>query len=122
MSFRNKSVAGFVLAGGESRRMGRPKALLVLGGATMLERQVRALRSVARSVRVVGWPSDVPWPEKFEDLPGVRRLPDKLPGAGPLGGIYTALLHSRSELNLFLGCDMPFVKPRLLEFICRRAL
>jgi molybdopterin-guanine dinucleotide biosynthesis protein A len=122
MSSRIKSVAGYVLAGGKSRRMGRPKALLVLDGETMIERQLRALRSVARSVQVVGWPGHVPWPEKLNARPGVRRLPDKLPDAGPLGGIYTALLHSRSEFNLFLGCDMPFVEPGLLEFICRRAL
>lgn len=37
-------IAGIVLAAGRSRRMGRPKAFLRLGGLTFLERAVAALR------------------------------------------------------------------------------
>jgi CTP:molybdopterin cytidylyltransferase MocA len=37
-------VAGLVLAGGEGRRLGRPKAFVEIGGETMLDRTVRALR------------------------------------------------------------------------------
>jgi molybdopterin-guanine dinucleotide biosynthesis protein A len=115
------SVAGFVLAGGASRRMGRPKALLILGGETMIERQLRVLRSVTQSVSVLGWPAHLPWPAKLKNLSGVRCLPDSQPGQGPLGGIYTALKHTRSKFNLILGCDMPFVEPGLLKLLCRRA-
>jgi len=102
--------------------MGCPKALLMLGGETMIERQLRVLRSVTQRALVAGWPSDLPWPARIETLTGVRRLPDAQAGRGPLGGIYTALTHSRSEFNLFLGCDMPFVEPALLHFLCGRAL
>ena len=122
MNRRFQSITGFVLAGGASRRLGCPKALLMLGGETMIERQLRVLRSVTQRALVVGWPSDLLWPAKIKNLSGVPRLPDSQPGKGPLEGICTALTHSRSEFNLFLGCDMPFVEPELLQFLCRRAL
>jgi molybdopterin-guanine dinucleotide biosynthesis protein A len=121
MPTRIKSVAGFVLAGGASRRMGRPKALLILGTETMIGRQVRVLRSVTRNVRVVGWPSNLAWLVKPKNLSHLGCLPDAKPGSGPLGGIYTALQHSKSEINLILGCDLPFVEPGLLKFLCWRA-
>jgi molybdopterin-guanine dinucleotide biosynthesis protein A len=108
------SVSGFVLAGGASRRMGRDKAKLVLGEETMLERQIRLLRRVCRSVTVIGPP------ENFARV-DVPVFPDELLGRGPLAGIYTGLSLSRTELNLFLGCDMPFMGARFLRFLCERA-
>ena len=115
-SIRFAYLSGFVLAGGGSSRMGRPKESLLLDGEAMLERQVRTLRSVARRVAVVGGSqfyggdSDVP------------RIPDAIADRGPLAGIYTALLESRTEFNLILGCDLPFVSRRLLSYLAARAL
>jgi molybdopterin-guanine dinucleotide biosynthesis protein A len=115
MHHRFLEFSGFVLAGGSSRRMGRPKPQLLLGNMTLLERQVRLLRSVVAAVAVVGPP---------ENLLGKELCvyPDVLPGRGPLGGIFTALLRSRSEFNLILGCDLPFMSSRLLEYLSWRAL
>jgi len=122
MSHGLNPVSGFVLCGGASRRMGRPKALLAIRGTTMIERQVRLLGTVARKVFVVGWPADLSKSKLTNIIRDLTFLPDKLEGRGPLGGIYTGLLQSRSEYNLFLGCDMPFVDGGFLEFLCRRAL
>jgi len=102
--------------------MGRPKALLVLGGQTVIERQIRLLGGVARSVRVVGWPAGIPFPKL---PPGLRRVtcwPDELSDRGPLGGIYTGLKRSHTEYNLFLSCDMPFIDAEFLRFLCQRAI
>lgn len=107
-------LAGFVLAGGASRRMGRSKARLVLGREMMVERQIRLLRRVASFVAVLGAPED------FADLE-VPVIPDEIPGRGPLGGIYTGLLHSRREFNVFLSCDLPFMDARFLAYLARRA-
>ena len=107
---RYSTLSGFVLAGGESRRMGQPKHRLVLGGETMLARQVRLLRAVAGSVAVVGAP-----PEIANLVPPV--LSDVIPGSGPLGGVYTALLRTRTEYNLLVGCDLPFLEARFLSYL-----
>jgi molybdopterin-guanine dinucleotide biosynthesis protein A len=115
MTQRFISVTGFVLAGGASRRMGRDKATLILGDETLLSRQVRVLRTVCRKVVVVG-PA-----RNFPEL-AAPVVADVLPGRGPLGGIYTGLLHTRTEYNLVVGCDLPFLEPRFLRFLCERAL
>jgi molybdenum cofactor guanylyltransferase len=116
MPNRILQLTGFVLAGGASRRMGRPKAALILDGQTMLVRQAHLLAQVAGRVAVVG-----SRPENMVDL-DVPMIPDELPSRGPLGGVYTGLLRTRSEYNLFLGCDLPFVSRRLLGYLAERAI
>lgn len=114
-SARFDGLTGFVLAGGASRRMGRAKASLQLDGESMLERQIRVLRSVARRVAVVG--GQPGYLDEFD----VSCVPDAITGRGPLGGIYTALLESRTEFSLVLGCDLPFVNRNLLACLMLRA-
>jgi molybdenum cofactor guanylyltransferase len=80
----------------------------------MLARQVRLLGRVAGRVAVVGF--------RPECNHRVSFIPDEVPGRGPLGGLYTGLVRTRTEYNLFLGCDLPFVHPRLLAYIARRAM
>ncbi|MBI4166728.1 MAG: molybdenum cofactor guanylyltransferase [Acidobacteria bacterium] len=115
MKHKFGSITGFVLAGGESRRMGGPKQSLMLGGETMLERQIRLLRSVCRSVTVVGPRQNRTWRE-------VQFLPDPILGRGPLGGVYAALGETRSEFNLIAACDLPFLETRFLNRLASLAL
>ncbi len=115
MQRRFPALTGFLLAGGESQRMGRPKWQLVVGGETMLARQLRLLGSVCRSVAVLGAPQDFPRLH-------VPVFPDDLPGRGPLAGIHTGLLRMRTGYGLFLSSDLPFMEARFLGFLARRAL
>ena len=109
------SISGFVLAGGESRRMGLPKQGLVLNGETMLERQIHLLQGVCRNVSVVGPPVEL----APSELPFI---PDLLQGRGPLGGIHAALSASRAEFNLIVACDLPSLQTRFLQHLARVAL
>lgn len=109
-------LTGFVQAGGASRRMGRPKAVLLIDGETMLDRQVRLLRSVASRVVIVGGN------QEYSKGSDVLRIPDLVMGRGPLAGIYTALAETRVEFNLILGCDLPFISRRLLRYLAVRAI
>ncbi len=95
--------------------MGVSKASLVLDGETMIQRQMRLLRLVCRSVAALGPMMGLP----SSDVPF---FPDEIAGRGPLGGIYTGLRRTRTEFNLFLGCDLPFVEARFLDYLCRRGL
>ena len=112
---RFPNLSGFVLVGGASRRMGQSKHLLQLGGETMLERQVRLLRGVCRSVAIIG-------STKVSIGLDAPVFADEIAGRGPLGGIYTGLLYTRTEYNLFVGCDLPFLETRLLGHLARLAL
>jgi molybdenum cofactor guanylyltransferase len=115
MRRRFTELTGFVLAGGESRRMGRPKHELMLDGETLLARTVRLARSVAATVAVLG-PRD-----RARGL-DVGVLPDEIAGRGPLGAVYTGLGHSRTPLSLFLSCDLPFMEAGFLEYLASQAL
>lgn len=115
MPRRFANVTGFVLAGGESRRMGQSKPLLAMDGGTVLDRQIRLLRATCQTVAVLGPP------EKLGPLVA-SVLPDEFVGRGPLAAMYTGLLHTRTEYNLFLGCDLPLMSARFLRYLCRRAL
>jgi molybdopterin-guanine dinucleotide biosynthesis protein A len=115
MTFRFESISGFVLAGGESRRMGTPKQALELNGETLLERQIRLLGEVCGRVAVVG-------PRVDMVPPGVSFIPDLFRSRGPLGGIHAALSESRAEFNLIVACDLPFLQTRFLQHLARVAL
>ncbi len=117
---RCNNVLGYVLAGGGSTRFGRDKALAEIDGKKMLLRMWELLRGVGGEVRVVVAPG------KHAGL-GVTTLTDRWPGEGPLGGIITALRAtaengSRTEWNLIVGCDMPFLTLEWLNYLVERAL
>jgi molybdenum cofactor guanylyltransferase len=103
-------ISAAILAGGRATRLGgADKASLVVGGARIVERQLAALGAVTRDVRIVA-----PDPARYADL-GVRVVADAIEGAGPMGGLYTALVDARHTRVLVLACDLPFVPAALLE-------
>jgi molybdopterin-guanine dinucleotide biosynthesis protein A len=107
------SITGFVLAGGESTRMGPDKAFLQLGRETLLARAVRLTGTVCAEVRIVGSAA------RFAGHGAV--VEDIFPKRGPLGGIHAALNTSATDLNLVLAVDLPFVEARFLDYLVARA-
>ncbi len=111
----HQDVDGIVLAGGPGRRFGRPKAGIVLGGTTLVERAVRALAERCRGVVVVSRPS-VPLPPL--DCPVIHDRPG--PDA-PLVAVATGLAAVGAEATLVLGCDIPFAGPVLDDLLAAPA-
>jgi molybdopterin-guanine dinucleotide biosynthesis protein A len=109
------SIAGFILAGGESSRMGVDKGLLEVAGVPMIVRAARLVESVVGAPAVV-----VGTPEKYRGL-GLRAIADDWPGCGPLGGIATALRASEADWNLIVACDLPYLAREWLEYLLQRA-
>ncbi len=122
MPDRYPQLAGFVLAGGASRRMGRPKQDLALGDGTLLTRAVHLAQSVARTVAVLGPPERVSGLRAAPLGVEVPAFPDGVAGLGPLGGIVTGLNRTRAEYNLFLSCDLPFMPAGFLRHLAAQAL
>ncbi len=104
---RRRLMAGVLLTGGSSRRMGTDKARIVVDGETLAARGARVLRAVCDPVIEVG-PGVSGLPAVQEDPPGSGPLVALLAGAGALGGPAPVLL---------LACDMPCVEPPLLELL-----
>jgi molybdopterin-guanine dinucleotide biosynthesis protein A len=107
-------VAGFVLAGGRSSRMGTDKALLVRNGQTLLERVAREVCEAAGNITVIGDPS------KYARF-GFPVIGDERPGLGPLGGVVTALNSSARPWNLIVACDLPNADRTLLSWLLKTA-
>ena len=95
------SVNGFILAGGKSIRMRRDKALLDWHGRPLLVHMIDLLQAATDDVQVVGR----------------DRLPDRLPGRGPLSGIATALALTSSDANLILAVDLPLLTKDFLTYL-----
>jgi molybdenum cofactor guanylyltransferase len=98
-----------ILAGGRARRLGgKDKRALRVGPTTILERQLAALDGLVDRVFVVGG----------DPFAGGGPLPaivtDRLPNAGALGGLYTALCEAAGSHVLVVACDLPFVTSALL--------
>ena len=97
-----------MLAGGKSSRMGVDKALLPFRGGALAGHVAAAVAAAAGSATLIGDP------QKYGHL-GYPVLPDRSPGAGPLGGLETALSHTAVEWNLVLACDMPSISAGFLR-------
>lgn len=105
---------GYVLAGGQSTRMGRDKALLEIGGQPLIRSAVNLLKALTERVAILG-------PEEKYGFLGLPVLPDLVPSRGPLSAIYTGLERSGTAVNLFLACDMPLMEESFLNLLVERA-
>lgn len=99
-----------VLAGGKSSRMGSNKAFVALQGQPLIEHVLnRAARCQPNETFIVTNTS-----QDYAYL-GLPTVGDVVPGCGSLGGIYSAISHSRSFYTLVIACDMPFISPELIR-------
>jgi molybdenum cofactor guanylyltransferase len=112
---------GVCVCGGASRRMGRDKAGLSVGGATMLASAIAALSEVAEEVVLATGQST-----RYPDL-GCRVVLDRYADAGPLAGLEAGLSAAREgetdprRFVAVLPCDMPRAGARLLRALLERA-
>lgn len=108
MALSIKDCRAVMLAGGQSRRMGQCKALLLWDGETLLSRLSRRL-SLFDEVLLSA--ND---PEIETGLP-LRTVADRYPGAGPLSGLHSALSATGKQALFCIPCDQPYFSPTLAE-------
>jgi molybdopterin-guanine dinucleotide biosynthesis protein A len=105
-------VTGVLLAGGKSRRMGRDKRFLELGGKTFLERTLVVFEQLFSEILVVvAEPIDRPTQTEH------RIVCDLYPNRGSLGGLYTGLFYAAHRRVFTAACDMPFLDPAAVTFM-----
>lgn len=103
--------AGFVLAGGQSSRMGSDKALIELDGEPLVVHALNVLRGAGLTAMIAGARSDL---SEYASL-----IDDA--GLGPLSGICAALASTSAEFAVFLSVDMPLLLPSLISVLLRHA-
>ena len=102
--------SGAVLTGGASRRMGRDKALVEVGGRPLAVGVAEVLLDAgADEVFTVGGDLDA-----LRAL-GLQALADDHPGEGPLGGLLTALRRASNAMVAVLACDLPALEPQVIR-------
>jgi molybdopterin-guanine dinucleotide biosynthesis protein A len=117
----HREIAGFILAGGASSRMGKDKALLEISGIPLIIRTAERAEPLVSKVMIVGDP------QKYGHL-RLQVIPDQpISGSpieerspGPLAGIATALSASNSSWNLILACDLPYLTTEWLRWLISR--
>src|SRR5947207_12117554 len=106
-------VGGIVLCGGQSKRMGRPKAWLPFAGELLLPRVVRILGETVSPIVVVA-AVDQELPPLPADVQVVR---DEEKGRGPLQGLAAGLaaLAGQADAAYASSCDVPLLKPAFIS-------
>jgi molybdopterin-guanine dinucleotide biosynthesis protein A len=100
-----------IQAGGQSRRMGTDKAMVLLGGKPLIEHVLERVEGLGNEILIT---SNNHENLSYLEIPLIR---DTIPGAGALMGLYTALRAAQGTRVLVLACDMPFVNRQLLEYM-----
>lgn len=107
---KSETVGTLLLAGGQSRRMGRDKRALSFANSRFVDLVARELESYPERLFSVANPQEVP-------PPGFTAVPDQRPGCGPLGGIVTGLEACRCDALLAVACDMPLFQAGLARYL-----
>jgi molybdopterin-guanine dinucleotide biosynthesis protein A len=115
-----------ILAGGRATRFGgRDKGALLVGGQTILERQVAELSLVTNDILIVG----VHTGDRTRAVQALARaghavarvvprtITDVVPGCGPLGGIHAVLTEARGNAVFVAACDMPYLNAAFISFL-----
>jgi len=98
----------YILAGGKSSRMGTDKGLVIVDGKPMIQHIINEIEQLNVPIYIVT--NNIAY-EQFK-LPIIK---DIIPDKGPLGGILTALSHSKTSKNVLLSCDTPFITTHIIE-------
>jgi len=98
------------VAGGKSRRMGRDKRFLELGGQPLLQRALSVLQRLFPEVLIA-----VAEPLSQLTGQGFRVVLDLIPNCATLGGLYTGLSSASHPRVFAVGCDMPFLNPEAIR-------
>lgn len=104
-------ITGIILAGGKSSRMGENKALLPLKGKTIIQSISDLISSIFENVMII-----TNQPDDYAFL-NLKTFQDVYYGKGPLAGIHSGLINSKTEKNFIVSCDIPLVNNDIINFL-----
>jgi len=108
-------ITAYITAGGSSLRFKEDKSLFLYRGKALIQHVYDTLGALFPKVCIIANDGG-----KYAFLTD-SVIPDLVQGLGPMGGLYTALAHARSERIFFCGCDMPHLSPGLIKYLAELA-
>lgn len=105
-----EKITGVILAGGKNSRMGSDKGMLIVDGKKIIERILEAIKPVVGEIIIIS-------NGKNYDHMGYKVYGDIIKDCGPMGGIHAALSFCKTNKNLVVACDMPFLSREVLKQI-----
>lgn len=112
---KETKITGIILAGGKSSRMGRDKGWIELNNKPLINYAIEALKPYCDQILISSNSKE------YKSL-GYPVFEDKIKNCGPLGGIYSSLLHSSTQRNMVLSCDMPLVSTELIKYVLDKCI
>lgn len=103
-------ITGIILAGGKSSRMGQDKGLMLFNGQSFIDHTVQIVKEVCDNVIIIA-------NQKGYERLSIPVYADIIKDKGPAAGIYTGLHYSKTQYNLVVGCDMPFLSSEFLGYL-----
>lgn len=97
-----------ILCGGDSSRFGADKTRAEIDGVPLYERTWNKLRPKSDDIFLQVAPDD-----EYD----LKSYPDLYRDGGPLGAIYSALVHARHDWLFVSACDLPYLNPRIVDVL-----
>ncbi|HFB61767.1 MAG TPA: molybdenum cofactor guanylyltransferase [Bacteroidetes bacterium] len=112
MAINKEEVTGIILAGGRSSRMGKDKGLCSFRDKPLVSYAVDTLKPLCGEMMI----SVNHFPEKYAAF-GLPVVPDEIQNIGPMGGLHACLKRSKTQHNLVISCDTPFVSTDVFRLL-----
>jgi len=107
-------ITAIILAGGKSSRMGQDKGLMFLDEKPMVQYIIDTVKPLVQEIIISSNNKEY---EQF----GYPVFQDLIKSKGPLAGIYTGLNHSKSDKNIVISCDVPYVSKELINLLIEQS-
>jgi len=114
------NITGLVLAGGQSKRMGKDKAFLKFQGKTFLRNILESLDKYCTQIVIVINKKESLYENEIKNLNAeITFVKDKYPYEGPLNGILSSLEFIKNELVYITPCDTPLLNPEIIPYFAQ---
>ena len=115
MGINREEITGIILAGGRSSRLGKDKGLCSFRDKPLVSYAIDILKPLCGEMMI----SANHFPEKYAAF-GFQVIPDEVKNIGPMGGVLSCLTKSKTQYNLILSCDTPFVNTDVFRFLLKK--
>ncbi len=105
-----ENISGIILCGGKSKRMGKNKALLMLEEKHVIAYVIELLAQLCNNLLISTNSKDL-------DFLKIKTVPDEFQNIGPIAGILSALKQSKTDKNIILSCDTPFINKDIVKYM-----